>query len=329
MWRRLRPLAWILALVALAVTPGAHAGPLFENPVSFDFGIGNNTFATGIDSSGNIVGFFVDPLGNFQGYERFANGAFSPALMDPKDQNGFTRTIGINDKGTIVGDYEDSAAVLHGLGLTGVTTSSSGAFTTTDVPGALLTSVLGINNAGHTTGTINQPQQGFFNDGTKVTRFSVVGATATAANGLNNLDQIVGNYLDSSGNTHGFLRDAAGGITSFDFPSVLFTSGFGINDAGLIVGAYQDPLTMQFHGFVGTPGNLTSYDFPGSTNTTLNGVNNGDILVGSYTDAFGQSHGFEVTLVEPAATPEPSSWVLLGATLPALAWMAYRRRCRS
>src|ERR1700747_1155311 len=53
-----------------------------------------------------------------------------------------TRSVGINDRGDIVGDYFDSAGVQHGYLL------SNGTFTTFDPPGSIQTRSNSINNLG-------------------------------------------------------------------------------------------------------------------------------------------------------------------------------------
>jgi probable HAF family extracellular repeat protein len=47
--------------------------------------------------------------------------------------------------------------------------------------------------------------RGFLLDDGMYTTLDVPGSTATFAEGINNLGQIVGDYLDGSGNRHGFL----------------------------------------------------------------------------------------------------------------------------
>ena len=71
------------------------------------------------------------------------------------------------------------------------------------------------------------------------------GSTYTIATAINNNGDIVGYYRDSNNNVHGFLRSAAGVLTSFDYPAQLQTGPglatfpTGINDAGDIVGHYD------------------------------------------------------------------------------------------
>jgi hypothetical protein len=50
----------------------------------------------------------------------------------------------------------------------------------------------------------------------KFTTFAVAGAPTTYVYGMNEEDKVTGNYVDSGGTNHGFLRTTAGSITKFD-----------------------------------------------------------------------------------------------------------------
>ena len=67
------------------------------------------------------------------------------------------------------------------------------------------------------------------------TTIDVPGATATSANRINAVGQIVGGYTDAAGVGHGFLLDN-GEFTTIDVPGATGTGAFGINAAGQIVG---------------------------------------------------------------------------------------------
>jgi probable HAF family extracellular repeat protein len=79
----------------------------------------------------------------------------------------------------------------------------------------------------------------------------VPGATATSADRINALGQIVGAYTDAAGMGHGFLLDN-GTFTTIDPPGSTFTEAIGINYAGQIVGDYMDA-SGTLHGFLATP----------------------------------------------------------------------------
>ena len=113
-------------------------------------------------------------IGVTRGFVRFSDGSFSAPIVDPNDTVGFTEGRGINNSGTVCGDYATSDGNDHGFFLSG------GTFTEYDVPGALSTDVLGINDAGDFTGTFSDDNgtfQAFVSVGGTITSFSVPGAT--------------------------------------------------------------------------------------------------------------------------------------------------------
>src|SRR5205823_14671400 len=69
------------------------------------------------------------------------------------------------------------------------------------------------------------------------TTLDVPGAISTAANGISNAGQIVGQY-DAGGQTHGFLLNGSG-YTTIDVPGATLTTANGINVPGQIVGSYR------------------------------------------------------------------------------------------
>lgn len=77
------------------------------------------------------------------------------------------------------------------------------------------------------------------------------GAQLTQASGINASGQIVGVYIDASGQAHGFL-DSAGSFSTLDFPGALATTAFGINGSGETVGYYVGT-DFVTHGFLATP----------------------------------------------------------------------------
>src|SRR5213083_780728 len=109
----------LLRLVGCAVGFAALAltGALAQSPASvtielvstFDFpGTGNQTQPQKISDRGDTVGIFIDSLGVSRGFVRFSNGSFSAPIVDPNDTVGFTEGRGINNSGTVDGDYVGS-----------------------------------------------------------------------------------------------------------------------------------------------------------------------------------------------------------------------------
>src|SRR6266446_1539917 len=182
-----------------------------------------------INERGDIVGEFIDSSGVVRGFVRFSDGSFSAPIVDPNDTVGFTEGRGINNLGTVVGDYASPDGNNHGFFLSG------GTFTEYDVPGAVSTVVLGINDAASFTGGFDDGSgifQGFVSVGGTITSFSVPGAILTLAYETNNSNElVVGYYIDSSGIPHGYYRDANGALHfPIDPSGSVQTILFGDND---------------------------------------------------------------------------------------------------
>src|SRR5207245_6480498 len=193
---------FVFPLMGTFAQQAANSGSI-EVITTFDYpGTGNSTLPQKINERGDIVGVFIDSLGVTRGFVRFSNGSFSAPIVDPNDTVGFTEGRGINNPGTVCGDYATSDANNHGFFLSG------GTFTEFDLPRALSTDVFGINEAGDFTGTVSfddVTQQAFVSVCGTVTSFSVPAAPATLAYQINNSNQlVVGYYIDSSGILHGY-----------------------------------------------------------------------------------------------------------------------------
>jgi hypothetical protein len=165
---------------------------------------------------------------------------------------------GINNAGMSVGQYEDSKKAFHGYILKGKT------FSKLDDPKAVPPAGTGASNL-NPNGAISVvgfygkdsagTPVGFLYKGGKYTDIpGPKGATASAANSINDLGAIVGNYTDSAGVAHGFLLKG-GKYTTLTVPGGLGTVATGINNKGTIVAYY----------FVNSTGTL------GSVMTTNNG----------------------------------------------------------
>jgi hypothetical protein len=112
------------------------------------------------------------------------------------------------------------------------------------------------------------------------------------AESVNDLGQIVGEYLDSSGDFHGYER-AGGKFSQINVPfaGATGTFPFGINNSGEVVGGWNDSDGNE-HGFTLIGSTYASFDYPGSIYTNPFGLNSAGDIVGQYEDASGVGHGF-------------------------------------
>jgi len=283
---------FVFPLIGTFAQQAPNSGSI-EVITTFDYaGTGNLTLPQKINERGDIVGEFIDSTGVTRGFVRFKNGSFSAPIVDPNDTVGFTEGRGINNSGTVAGDYVISDGTLHSFFLSG------GTFTEYDVPGAVQTNLLSINDPGDFTGTFDPDGSGIFQAfvsvGGTFTAFSVPGAAGTLAYEINNSKQLtVGYYIDGSGILHGYYRDSAGALHfPIDPSGSVATVLFGLNNRNWVVGRYADSSGVT-HGFLFVPpDSFTTFDYPGSTFTSLNGISSQGNICGRYVDASGIAHGF-------------------------------------
>jgi hypothetical protein len=310
----------------------ASSSGSIEVITTFDYpGTGNQTLPQKINERGDVVGVFLDSNGVSRAFVRFSNGSFSPPIVAPNDTVGFTEGRGINNSGTVNGDYVGSDGNLHGFVLSG------GTFTDFNIPGALQTTLLSINDPGDFTGDFDDGSgifQAWFSKGGTITSWSVPGALSTFAY-ERSPRLVVGYYIDSSGILHGYYRDANGALHfPIDPSGSTATILFGLNNRNWVVGRYSDSAGATHGLFFVPPNNFFTFDFPGSTFTSLNGISSQGNIVGRYVDASGIAHGFLARVrgtppTTPAATemkanaspslvtplnPSPSAW---GGAMPA------------
>ena len=111
---------------------------------------------------------------------------------------------------------------------------------------------------------------------------------------INERGDIVGEFIDSSGVTRGFVRFSDG---SFSEPivdpndAVGFTEGRGINNSRTVVGDYATS-DGNLHGFFLSGGTFTEYDVPGAVFTAVLAINNPADFVGTFIDASGIQQAF-------------------------------------
>jgi large repetitive protein len=277
-----------------------------------------STVAKGINNNGEIVGFFADinssnDSSTDHGFLRSSDGTIV-TIDDPhagKGANQGTIANGINDAGTIVGQFVDGSGA-HGF------IDQAGKFTTVNVKGASLTEVTGIDNKGDVVGIFEDTtgEHGFFRDTNgNVTVIDAPGAIKTDVFGISASGQIVGDFEDSNGNIHAFtgtlipLGTVSGneetpiklGITAalseIDHDAVLSVTISGI-PTGATLSDDGTPLTVGADGSVTLTGtqiadlnkNLLTLTSDGETphfnlTVTATTVDGGDVATEAFTSA--------------------------------------------
>jgi hypothetical protein len=158
----------------------------------------------GVNDHNVAVGFYNDASGHSHGYTYNINtGKFSADINDPNAVS--TVSAAINNFGEITGFFTDkSTGIIHGF------LDNNGHFTTVTAPGASETELLGINDFGIAVGfdVVNGAMHGILFDshtGKFTTLDDPHGIGTTTLNGINDLGQVVGFYVDAQGNTDGLL----------------------------------------------------------------------------------------------------------------------------
>jgi probable HAF family extracellular repeat protein len=163
------------------------------------------TLPTGLNDRGAVVGTYADADGEGHGF-LLERGIVTP--IDPPDAKegatvGNVQAFDINDRGQIVGFYPDRNGTFHGF------LYHVGRFTRLDPPDAT--------------------------DSARSGSLDGKGFAATAAFGINNRGQVVGQYVDAAGVLHGYMWQRRRGFRTIDPPRGGGTVAADINDHGQIV----------------------------------------------------------------------------------------------
>lgn len=238
-----------------------------------------SSFASAIRFDGDVVGGYCTAQSGGCGPGDAMHGYLFTAIdnsTQPIDVPGALATVasGINKAGEIVGSYCNATTCesYDGGGQGFLLDKIGGGFTTLDVPGAVHTAAVAINDAevivGNYTACKTQAEtsfaassgqgapcvllqlHGFQLSGGAYTTIDPPGSISTNVGGINNSGEIVGSYLDGNNQTHGFLFNA-GAYTIVDFPGGSLTVINGVNDQGQIVGFARVGNAYDY--FIGTP----------------------------------------------------------------------------
>jgi hypothetical protein len=265
--------------IRLATTPG----PYTFVPVNYP----NDTFTQllGINNTGIIAGYHGSGQDAQHPNKGFTLNAATPTAFTAENypSSAQTQVVGINALGWTDGFYVDTAGTTHGF------LSFNGGFYPVDVPGTTFNQLLGINVKGEQAGYYqygaNNTFEAFVHQSNHALQLLPTGNAQ--ATGINDSDAVSGFYLDSTGNSHGYLLP----LGSFppkiiNYPNAMATQLLGLNNKGQAVGSYTDSGGAT-HGFLynSTTGIFQSVDIPGAGSTIVNGINDFGWIVGFYTPA--------------------------------------------
>lgn len=211
------------------------------------------TQVTALNNKGYTAGFWVDGAGNNFGFIQW-HGVFT-SYKNPHTGTGtVNQLLGLNDKGIAVGFYTDGNGVNHAYQLD----QNTGKFSNIVPPGGSNATATGINDNGDVVGFLtasNGSIVGFLKKGSSYTEFDFPNSTVTNPFGVNQTDQIVGSYVDSANQMHGFILSnplTQAHWRSLDDPNGVGTTTInGINDDSDVVGFYVDQ-AGNTDGFIAT-----------------------------------------------------------------------------
>jgi hypothetical protein len=292
------------------VSAGGFRFTNFDGPMT-GTNAGTGTNMNGIANPGTAVGFAIDNDGNFHNF-----------TTNPLKSNS-AQLLSINGSMTAMAFAVNSRGVVVGTDGNGNAFTLSRGKVKTFIPGGGMSAVaFGINDKGAIVGqyTTANASPGFIQAGkTPITIHAPSGPDVVNAQGINTRGLVVGFYVGTDGQVHGFLasQKAANNhtltgtaIADPTIPAVpgepgatfVFSQVLGVNDKGIAVGYYGDSTTSQ-HGFLYNThtGQYTFLDDPseafsnGVEVTQITGITNSGEITGFYSDANGVFHGFVAT----------------------------------
>jgi probable HAF family extracellular repeat protein len=124
------------------------------------------------------------------------------------------------------------------------------------------------------------------------TKIMFPGSTWTEASSVNDLGQVVGTYVDTTGIAHGFMYQN-GVYTRLDYPGKAHNYLFGINDLGQMLGSFSEVMPRgPYHASMRDGTAWSEFDFPGNE-TDGRAINSSGDIVGIYNAGYGTpDHGF-------------------------------------
>jgi probable HAF family extracellular repeat protein len=255
---------------------------------------GTNSLAYGINNSGWVTGYADMTGSTWTSMHAFLyDGTTMRDLGTLGGSN--SKANGINDSGWVVGyAYIVGDTTSHAFLYDGTTMRDLNSLTTLPT-GAILSSAVGINDAGQIAGEMymgNGDSHAYLYSGGTVTDLGTLGGSYSEATGINNSGWVVGNsYTASYDLNHVFLYDGttmrdlgAPYIEAGGFPGV--SVAYGMNDIGQIVGFAYFPGMIR-DPFLYSGGVWTDLGNLGGRRGWANGINSSGQVVGMSPDVSG------------------------------------------
>ena len=273
--------------------PGVVPPPLKYTFESIDVPGVDFLAVTASDDFGNYAGNMRRPDSEKDVGFTLINGVFT--TYDFPDSQG-TYFYALGNDGTAAGHYRNSDGLYHGVIL------ENGELRQEDFPDAVQTEIYGLSDAtGALTGNFidaDGVRRGFSGD----IIIERPGASATYADFVSFVGNVVGSYVDTEGIYHAYMRSPVGRFLSIDLPNATNLEYFflhGLNNARAVVGRAKAVGDVP-RTYVGSPLNLQELHVPGSVSTEGWNINQDGSVVGHYDSTDGRRHGFVARLVPQA-----------------------------
>jgi hypothetical protein len=207
-----------------------------------------------------------------------------------------TDSYGINNAGTIAGDYVDSAGVQHAMILAGKKLTSVDNKACEAITGTGGIAFYAINSANVGVGWCTNAKTGldasFTYAKAKFTTIAFPKSNGTQATGINDKGWVSGLYLDSANAQHGFVKKGAK-YTSIDVKGDTSAVAYGINNAGdLAVYAINSAGDYDSFLYNGKTFKKIGYPKAGTLGSVAHAPNNKGGVTGTYYDSADNVHGW-------------------------------------
>ncbi len=278
------------------------------------------TYADFVNSSGGMVGSYVDANGLYHPYIRTPAGRFVSLDLPEAPNLEYFFVHGINDARVVVARTKQ----VDGLPGTLVGTFQEG-LKTFQVPGSVFTEGYNINQDGSIVGHyestdgrilgfIARPAVQVDDDEPIATpttfnytfeSIDVPGVDFLALTASSDFDDYAGYTKSADGEKEVAFTLIDGVFKTYSFPGSQNTYFYALGNNGQAAGHYQDSDGL-YHGVVlDENGELRQYDFPGAVQTEIYGISDATgALTGNYMDASGVRRGFsgDEIIEEPEAS---------------------------
>ena len=301
----------------------------FTGDEIIEFPGASETYADFVNSSGGMVGSYVDADGLYHPYIRTPTGRFVPLKLPRAASLEYYFVHGINDANVVV----SRAKPVDGVPLTYVGSFQEG-LKEFKVPDSVSTEGYNINQDGSIVGhydTADGRRHGFIarpitdtaapvEDQPIVTSadldytfesIDVPGVDFLALTASSDFEDYAGYTKSTDGEKEIAFTLIDGVFTTYDFPGSQNTYFFALGNNGSAAGHYEDSDGL-YHGIVLEDGELRQYDFPGAVETEIYGISDATgALTGNFIDASGVRRGFsgDEIIEEPEASATYADFV--------------------